>query len=79
MILKRKKESEVDLVKYHQTKIDCDKMLFSLLGSEKLVNQWWQSANYAFNMSTPIDLFNSSEDNRQIVFNYLSEHCYGGY
>ena len=78
-MLKKKQITADELMKYNQTKVDCDKMLFALLGSEKLVNQWWQSANYAFNMSTPIDLFNSSEDGRQAVFNYLSEHCYGGY
>jgi uncharacterized protein (DUF2384 family) len=49
-----------------------------LLGSEKLVNQWWESQNLSFDMKQPIEVFNKNEDGRLAVFNYLAEHCFGG-
>jgi uncharacterized protein (DUF2384 family) len=75
----RKRQISDEVLKYNQTKSDCDRMLMSMLGSEKLLNQWWESQNIAFDMKQPIEVFNTSESGRQSVFNYLSEHCFGGY
>lgn len=64
--------------RYHQIKTDCDKMLFALLGSQKYVEQWWQSQNLGFELKTPQEVFDSSDEGQMNVFNYLAEHCYGG-
>ena len=56
-------------------KKDCDRMLESLLGL-KHSKIWWDSPNKAFDMETPINIFNT-EPNR--VYNYLMSHVSGEY
>jgi len=60
-------------------KDDCDHMLKALLGSDVFVEKWWQSPNLYFNMKTPFEVFVQNADGRQSVYNYLSEHCNGGW
>ena len=68
-----------DKQRYHYMKVECDNMLFGLLGSQKYVEQWWQSQNLGFQLRTPQDVFDSGEEGQMNVWNYLSEHCNGGY
>lgn len=32
-------------------------MLMSLLGSEELINTWWKSSNFAFDLMTPEEMW----------------------
>jgi hypothetical protein len=50
-----------------------------LLGSEAMVEQWWQSQNLAFELKTPQEVFDLNDQGQLNVLNYLSEHCNGGY
>jgi hypothetical protein len=59
--------------------IDQDGTAEIVLGSDVFVEKWWQSPNLYFNMKTPFEVFVQDADSRQSVFNYLSEHCGGGY
>ena len=59
-------------------KVDCDNMLMALLGRQEFVDRWWDSPNLHWGLQHPINVFNSGDDGRQSVVNYLSEHCYGG-
>jgi hypothetical protein len=43
----------------------------SLLGSEELVDSWWQSPNIAMGMSTPSELWTKDEMGRDFVFTYI--------
>lgn len=73
----RKREID-NQIKYHLQKSDCDNMLMALLGRQEFVDKWWDSPNLHWDLRHPIDVFNSGDDGRQSVVNYLSEHCYGG-
>ena len=73
----RKREID-NQIKYHMQKNDCDNMLMALLGRQEFVDRWWDSPNLHWDLKHPIDIFNSGDDGRQSVVNYLSEHCYGG-
>jgi uncharacterized protein (DUF2384 family) len=53
-----------------------DAMLFSLLGSHKLVKDWWNSPNKAFNMRHPIDVWDNDEDGPTRIYDYLCFFCY---
>ena len=74
----RKKQID-DSINFSLMKDDCDKMLKAMLGSDVMVEKWWQSPNLYFNMKTPFEIFVQDADGRQSVFNYLSEHCNGGW
>lgn len=50
----------------------CNKVLMSLLGSEELVDRWWQSPNVAMAMRTPSELWSKDELSREFVFNYIN-------
>lgn len=54
-------------------------LLYSLLGNRQLVDQWWESANRAFDYKTPNEVYWSGEQGRQQVANYLLQSCSGGY
>ena len=75
----RKRQVNDEVLKYNQTKSDCDRMLMALLGSETFVERWWDSSNLAFDMKKPIEVFNTNGDGRQEVLDYLAKHCYGEY
>jgi len=49
----------------------CNSVLMSLLGSEELVDSWWQSPNIAMGMSTPSELWTKDEMGRDFVFTYI--------
>jgi predicted GNAT superfamily acetyltransferase len=74
-----RKKQIAEKQKYYHIKTHCDDMLRALLGSDKMVEQWWLSQNLNFELKTPQEVFDSSEEGQMNVMNYLSEHCYGGY
>ena len=45
-------------------------MLFTLLGSDDLVNRWWESPNLAFENKTPDQVY--EEDEQQVIDYVLS-------
>ena len=49
-------------------KLRLDRLLMPLLGTEELVERWWQCPNRAFDNDTPISTYNS---NPQRVVNYI--------
>jgi len=38
-----------------------DRILYSLLGSNELVQKWWSSSNKAFDEMTPIEMWDRDE------------------
>lgn len=48
-----------------------DRILFGLLGRQELVDQWWVGANKAFDNKTPLEVYQSTEENRQKVVDYV--------
>lgn len=53
----------------------CDEIVRALVG-DKLVEQWWQSANRAFDGRTPQEAF---DENPAAVGQYLLNQCDGSY
>lgn len=53
-----------------------NRILMPLLGSDHLVNMWWDSRNIAFDMQTPADVW---KYDRQRVFEYIRSQYNGGY
>ncbi len=45
-------------------------MLFAMLGSDDLVNKWWESPNLAFENKTPNQMY--EEDEQQVIDYVLS-------
>jgi hypothetical protein len=45
-------------------------MLFAMLGSDDLVNKWWESPNLAFENKTPDQVY--EEDEQQVIDYVLS-------
>ena len=59
--------------------MDIDKynrILYSLLGSQELVQKWWSSPNRAFDEMTPNEMLNRDKDR---VKNYLLGQLSGDY
>ena len=48
----------------------CDIMLLSLIGEEN-IDVWWKSKNKAFQMLTPEEVFNTDDEGKMKVFDYL--------
>jgi hypothetical protein len=53
-----------------------DRILYSLLGSQELVKQWWVSPNKAFDEMTPYEMLDRDKDR---VKNYLLAQLSGEY
>jgi len=49
---------------------NANQILLALLGSEDIVDQWWNSNNKAFDYEIPADLWHTSKG-RNKVYNYL--------
>lgn len=50
-------------------KLQLNKILLALLGSQDLVSRWWESRNKAFDMKTPNELWESGE--QETIREYL--------
>ena len=53
-----------------------DRILYALLGSNELVQKWWESPNKAFGDITPIEMWDRDKDR---VKNYLLAQLSGEY
>ena len=53
-----------------------DRILYSLLGSQELVQKWWASPNRAFGDISPIEMWNRDKDR---VKKYLLAQLSGEY
>lgn len=51
-------------------------ILFACLGSDELVDKWWDSPNKAFDMITPNEMLDLNPD---YVVKYLLDQVCGGY
>jgi hypothetical protein len=51
-------------------------VLLSLLGSDDLVERWWNSPNRAFSWMTPAEMY---ETDRHIVIKYILDQTNGDY
>lgn len=56
-----------------------NRLLYSLLGDRRLVDQWWDSANKAFDNKTPNEIYWSGEQGRQQVADYILQFCGGAF
>lgn len=52
-------------------KSQLNRILFGLLGSYQLVDQWWHSSNREFNGKTPNEIYYSGEQGKQDVASYI--------
>jgi len=43
--------------------------LMAMLGSQELVSRWWISPNKAFDMMTPLEMF---DRHAEVVYNYVN-------
>ena len=48
-----------------------NKMLLALLGSEPMVERWWNSGNKAFALESPASIY---ERNPDFVINYINQY-----
>ena len=53
-----------------------NRILYSLLGSDELVQKWWSSPNKAFGDITPIEMLSRDET---MIKNYLLAQLSGDY
>lgn len=53
------------------TKVPLNRILHRLLGNSQLVHEWWHRPNRAFNDDTPDEVYQSGEEGRRIVYNYI--------
>jgi hypothetical protein len=52
-------------------KSDINRYLQSMLGRAELVDGWWDSPNKAFNMKTPNEVYQTGEEGRKRVYEYV--------
>ena len=45
--------------------------LKSMLGSQELVDKWYESPNRAFGMQTPLQMLESGDEPRKTVYKYI--------
>jgi len=54
-----------------KTNPSANSMLIAMLGSDALVEKWWQSPNKAFDNKCPVDV------DQEKVVSYLMSHTFG--
>lgn len=55
---------------------EIDQYLFSLMGSHELVKKWWTSPNKAFDMQTPLQVWETDQNGPEMVTKYVLSFCY---
>lgn len=60
-------------------KMTLNDALFTLLGREHLVYEWWEIPNKAFDNQTPNQVYHSGADGRQKVHDYIMSRAKGDY
>lgn len=53
--------------------------LLGLVGSDRLVCDWWESPNKAFNGKKPYEVYLFEPDGQRRVAEYILGHCGGGW
>lgn len=53
-----------------------DALLLNALGNSELVQNWWSSPNWTFDMHTPAEMWQKEQDK---VIDYLLQMLCGGY
>lgn len=53
--------------------------LFSMVGSNDLVRDWWEAPNKAFKGKRPYEVYLFEHQGREIVASYILAHCGGGW
>lgn len=53
-----------------------DALLMNALGKRELVENWWSSPNWTFDMNTPAEMWQKEQDK---VVDYLLQMLCGGY
>lgn len=56
------------------TKNCLNKMLYAMLGNNDLVFRWWDSPNRNWNLSTPNQIWNESDEGKREVIQYILGH-----
>jgi hypothetical protein len=56
-------------------KNDIDQLLLAMLGRYELVDMWWYSSNKAFDNQTPEEVYQSGEEGRWKVYNYVVHYA----
>ncbi len=54
-------------------KAQVDAMLLGLLGSQELVERWWNGENWHFNLKRPVVVWSKDPDE---VYAYVAGFCY---
>ena len=52
--------------------------LYGMLGSLEFVQRWWPGPNLAFQLKSPQEIWDSGEDGKDEVENYVMSNAYGG-
>jgi hypothetical protein len=55
---------------------EVNRLLFSLLGSNDLVKQWWNSPNKHWDGKTPLEIWSTGNNGNKEVWSYVSFHGY---
>lgn len=53
-----------------------NKVLFGMLGSDALVTRWWDSPNHHWNLKSPNQVWEESENGKVEVIRYILSHAY---
>lgn len=56
-------------------KTDLDKLLYGLLRRTDLIEQWWDTPNAAFNNRSPIQTYQSGDEGRRQIRDYILQFC----
>ena len=59
-------------------KSDINRYLYAMIGSTQLVDGWWDSENKAFDGKTPDEVYQTGEEGRLSVYQYVLG-CSDGY
>ena len=54
-------------------------ILLACLGSEQLVEKWWESPNRAFQQKTPREMWEGDDKERNTVKDYILSQASGDY
>lgn len=53
-------------------KSDVNKYLYKVLGNNFMVDSWWNTENFHFDLKTPEEVYQSGDQGRQQVYEYVS-------
>ena len=62
-----------------KSKQTLNNLLYTILGSNDLVERWWHSPNQAFDNMMPKDVYYQDPQGRQEISDYISAYADGAY